>query len=353
MTNKSILKKVAVVICITAALWFLSPTMPLQKVKTQSVVDNSVVKTQIAPISIHGATQSLEEQSPFKNVATNETAILVAKAYAAALSFPAYSQPLAEDDFDRLNPNYFNPQTIPVDESGNTLTASLTKFRYTYPEPIVATISGKNISNARIELIDLASENKNILAVSDFKLNSNSWQASIEGLTDLPEQLQATVVAEVNENTVTMALSLKYVNAAAIMESIESVKSRDADMVINAQLTTREKGLYRVRANLFDANNSPIAYLSSRQRLEKGTEYIELKAHKSVLNGRQAPFYLSTFVIELMSPAPGTPKRYGTSKVGKYLITDFAVSSLDNAPYELSLQEQQRLELLNKIADDG
>ena len=96
-----------------------------------------------------------------------------------------------------------------------------------------------------------------------------------------------------------------------------------------------------------------IIALSSKEKLNKGNSTIELKAHQSVLQGRQAPFYLATFSIERMSPAPGKPTKYGDSAINQYEITDFAVSSLNDTPYQPSEQEQQRLRLLQNMAQGG
>ena len=169
----------------------------------------------------------------------------------------------------------------------------------------------------------------------------------------MPRQLQATIKASVNGKNITIALALKYVDSIATLEGFNSAFNQDADMVMPANLTTREQGLYRIRANLFDANNQPIAHLVSKEKLNKGSSHINLKAHQSVLQGKSAPFYLSTFSIELMSPAPGEPTKYGNSAIKKYEIKEFSVSSLSDTPYQPSEQEQQRLLLLQNMAEGG
>jgi hypothetical protein len=200
-------------------------------------------------------------------------------------------------------------------------------------------------------LVDIAS-GKSLLRRT-FEQEDNIWSAEFDGERNFPSQLQATVKARVNGKNVSMALALKYVDSVAILENFDPVFNQDADMVIKANLTTREKGLYRVRANLFDANNQPIAHLVSKEKLNKGSDTIDLKAHRSVLQDKTAPFYLSTFSIELMSPAPGSPTKYGDSAINQFEIKDFATSSLSNIPYQPSKQEQQRLQLLQNMAQGG
>ena len=51
-----------------------------------------------------------------------------------------------------------------------------------------------------------------------------------------------------------------------------------------------------------------------------------------------------------MSPAPGTPTKYGDSEISQYEIKDFETSSLSALPYQPSEQEQQRLQLLQNMA---
>ena len=52
-----------------------------------------------------------------------------------------------------------------------------------------------------------------------------------------------------------------------------------------------------------------------------------------------------------MSPAPGKITKYGDSAIKEYVIKNFALSSLSEIPYQSSEQEQQRLLLLQNMAD--
>ena len=52
-----------------------------------------------------------------------------------------------------------------------------------------------------------------------------------------------------------------------------------------------------------------------------------------------------------MSPAPGQPTRYGDSEIKEYVIKNFSLSSLSEIPYQPSEQEQQRLLLLQNMAE--
>mgnify|MGYP003668636971 CR=1 FL=1 len=347
MKNKSVLKHIAIMSTAVISVWLFWPTVPQQLTTvTKSTVSSSKIKpTESVPITIE---DNIESIAVLEKITSNDSATLVAKAYAGELNFPPYSQPLTNKDFDRLAPNYFNPQSIPVDDLGTTISAQLSKYRYTYPETVFATLSGENIDNAVLILVDIKT-GKSLLR-RDFDQDNNNWTAQFDGERNLPTQLQATVKARVNGKDISLALALKYVDSVATLNSFDPAYNQDADMVIKANLTTREQGLYRIRANLFDADNQPIAHLVSKEKLNKGSGTIELKAHQSVLQGKQAPFYLSTFSIELMSPAPGSPTKYGDSAINQFEIKDFAISSLSEMPYQPSNQEQQRLQLLQNMA---
>ena len=286
-----------------------------------------------------------------KHITSNASVKLIASAYAEELTFPPYSQPLNAQDFDRLQPNYFNPQSVPIDDNGAMLTAALSKYRYSYPEPIVASLDGDMLSRATLELINLS--NGNIILSTQFYEEKGQWRAILQGKKNLPKQLQAVVNTDINGKQVTIVLALKYVDSIASLNSFEPTMSDGADMVVSANITTREKGLYRLRANLFDANNQPIAHLVTKEKLGEGNNQLTIKAHHSVLIGKRTPFYLSTFSIELMSPAPGQLKKYGNSAIKKYVISDFETSSLSDTPYQPSNNEQQRLHLLQQISTGG
>lgn len=352
MKYQQIIKRTSVIIAVALVSWLFWPSSS-QEEPPVVVMQQHTIKEPKAQVPAQTAKPQKKQDAPSgvaEKISSNKSAALVAKVYAAELNFPPYSQPLTANDFDRLQPNHFNPQSIPVDDEGNQISAVLSKYRYTYPEPILATMRGENIINATLELIDTSSGK--VLLTSVFEQEENNWYAQLDGKQDLPEHLHATVRANVNSKTITMALALKYIESIATLEGFGSNYSRDADMMIPVKLTTRKKGLYRVRANLFDANNQPIAHLVTKEKLAKGRTKMNLKAHQSVLQGKQAPFYLATFSIELMSPAPGQPTKYGNSLIKKHEIKDFAVSSLSNTPYQPSVQEQQRLNLLQQMSQD-
>jgi hypothetical protein len=347
MKKNPFLMRMMAISIIGIITWLFWPSIP-QPITTENeqVIKLSEIKKISLPVD--KVTRNIPLPVITKNITSNDSATLVSKAYAAELTFPPYSQPLTDRDFDRLKPNHFNPQSIPIDDVGNEVTASLSKYRYIYPEPVLATLEGENIDNAELQLVDISTGE--LILTQIFEKGEVNWHAQFEGKKNLPPQLQATIKAFVNGKIVSIVLALKYVDSVATLEYFDSAFNHDADMVLKANLTVREQGLYRVRANLFDANQQPIAHLVSKDKLNKGNSHIDLKAHQSVLRGKKTPFYLSTFSIELMSPAPGKPTKYGHSAIKKYTIKSFALSSLNEVPYQPSEHEKQRLLLLQNMA---
>lgn len=348
MKKKSLLKKFSVISTIGVVVWLFWPSIPQQlTIVNEPLITKKPIKTIILPEQPPSNNRSLA--ATVNKITSNDSAVLVAQAYAAELTFPPYSQPLTDKDFDRLEPNFFNPQSMLVDDNGTQVSAALSKYRYTYPEVVFATLTGENITGAQLQLVDIATGK--VLLTSQFQQSEENWQAQFAGERDWPRELQASIKAKINGKNINITLALKYVDSVATLESFDPAFNEDADMVLKANLTTRERGLYRMRANLFDANYQPIAHLVSKVKLNKGSSHLYLKAHQSVLQGRLAPFYLSTFSIELMSPAPGKPTKYGDSSIDEYTIKDFAVTSLSDLPYQPSKQEQQRLLLLQNMAE--
>ncbi len=348
MKSNPFLKRIMAISIIAIISWLFWPSIP-HHLTTEN--EQIIEVQEIKPIKLPAKTinQNIPLAIQAKTITSNDSATLVAKAYAAELNFPPYSQPLTESDFDRLKPNHFNPQSIPVDDNGNVVSASLSKYRYIYPEPVLATLTGENIDHAELELVDISTGE--LILTRIFEKGDGNWYTQFDGENNLPTQLQARIKAYINGKNISIALALKYVDSVATLESFAPAFHQDADMILTANLTTREAGFYRIRANIFDENNQPIAHLVSKKKLSKGNSHMDLKVHQSVLKEKKSPFYLSTFSIELMSPAPGEITKYGDSAIKKYVIDNFSLSSLSEIPYQSSEQEQQRLLLLQNMAD--
>jgi len=351
MNHKKRIISITVIIVTMITVWLVWSNKPFKStlITTQQNPKTSSHTKQIN--SVIKPKKISKKNNTVSFLASHESAALISKVYAAELSYPPYSQPLQANNFDRLNPNYFNPQKMIINDQGDSISATLSKYRYIYPEPIIITLEGDSINSAAFTLTENGT-NKT-LANGNFTLTDDNWQLTIKGSKKFPEQPQAKITANVNGNAIPIVLALQYINPIATITSFETATAAGSDMEIKANITTEKSGLYRVSANLFDANNQPIAHLVMKEKLSKGYEQISLKAHQSVLVGKEAPFTLSTFMVELMSPSPGVRKRFGHSLIAEFTIADFNVSSLDKSAYQASAAEMQRLELLQQMANDN
>jgi len=277
-----------------------------------------------------------------------ESATLVANAYQQEIKYPPYSRPLTNQAFDKLNPNHFYPNTLALDEQGSEISVSLEKYRFIYPEPIIIRLTGSGVESARVSLRPAGE--KQLLSAQPMLAYDNYWQADLKGQRDFPLNMQALIEADVDGQMAAIVVDFKYTEAVATITHIGAAEIDGADMVLPLSLQVYQAGTYRIRANLFTANQQPIAQLTAKQKLSNGSEQLELRAHQSVLQGTASPYTLSTFVVERMSPKPGEPKLYGDSEIGRHVIEHFSPEALDQADYQPGLQEQQRLEFLKQMA---
>lgn len=266
--------------------------------------------------------------------------------YAAALNFPSYSQPLTSLDTDRLEPNKFNPVTVPINNDGGNLVLSLSKYRFVYPEQIAVSVEGENIGAVTISLMDV--DSKKVLASQRINNPKESYTFSFPASEDYPRNLQLLAEAQINANQVPIVAQLQYMNPSAVLTGFDNAWPNSDKMTIPAKLKVYKAGLYRIRANLY-LGEQPIAHLVSRDRLETGNQTIALNAHWSVLKATDRPMHLQGFVIELMSPAPGEPSVFGHSEIKSFTISEFPVESLNKTPYHPSNAERQSLQFLKSL----
>ena len=273
----------------------------------------------------------------------------VSQQYAAALQFPQYSQPLTRFDSDRLEPNKFHPVSVPLQQGGD-LVMSVSHYRIVYPEPIEVKVEGANVSAVTLNLLDV--DNKKVIETKRGSRQGTGFITSFSGKEDYPRNLQVLATVEVDNNEVPIAAQLQYMQPSAVLVGFEQAWPDNDNMAIPASLKVHKSGLYRLRANLF-VGKEPIAHLVSRERLETGTQEIELKAHWSVLKNSSQPMSLSGFVIELMSPAPGEPSVFGQSEIDSFEILAFPFDSLQKTPYQASDAERQSLNFLKQLGGES
>ncbi len=280
---------------------------------------------------------------------------LVAQSYAAELATPAYSRPLTAADSQLLNPNQFFAQSIPA-AGGGSFRLEASQYRFSYPEPVVVSLiaDGVALSAVRVSLVaELTGRRLASQAVEAQEGNlaeGRSYHASIKAAADWDGPIRVEFSFDYQGEAQQLQTGIEYSQPVAEITAVGRSAVRGADLVIPLQLRVKLAGHYRLRANLFTAAHEPIAQLTARQDLGTGPQQLQLRAHKTALAGRGGPYLLSTFVLERMSPQPGEPTRYGHSSQAEFEVAAIALDSLSDEAVAVSAEEQQRLELLQRLA---
>lgn len=349
------IKKILVVVSIMAVLALLVwPSQEEAKVEVAEVKIKQPLPAE-NKLNIQATTANLSAKSPQKQKVTTDYNSNLAKAaeqvatqYERALKYPPYSQPLSEFDEDRLKPNQFYPVESPIDDKGNAVTVSLSKYRFVYPEEITLKVSAGGLKNVNVELANTDTKE----TVTTYKSNAQDGEANVifKAEEDYPRNLQIFVEANVDGKQIPVVAQIQYMPPSATLIGFESAYPQSENMLIPANLKVVKKGLYRIRANLF-TGDTPLAHLVSKQRLSEGSQTIDLKAHWSILPQGMADMRLSGFVIERMSPSPGERNSFGNSEISHFDINDFPFDSLQQLPYQPNEQEKLSLEFLKGLAD--
>ncbi len=348
--RKQALLFIVLLLCLLVVQWFSQNTTPSQT-KPAKAEKTSHVSSAPVSLPVPKAPAVVSPKQPeIDSVSMKSNALFIAGAYADELRYPSYSRPLSKYDLDRLEPNFFAEQKVPVNDEGAELTLSLEKYRFISPEPVNVKLSGGGIEHATVSLRAVGSND--VVEEAQFEFKGSAWLATLAGGKDYPMDAELVVNTRVMGKSIPMVAHLKYVEPTARIVEVKPPTANGSDMQFEVKLDVTKAGLYRVKANLLRADGSPIAHLVNKKKLSKGNQSLDLNAHVSVLEGQVTPFMVTTFTVELMSPKPGVAKRYGYSDVESLVVDDFSVDSLQQGKYQPNVQELQRLEFLKQMAGD-
>ncbi|MBD1581637.1 hypothetical protein [Pseudoalteromonas sp. S16_S37] len=350
-------RKNRVVLCVVLSLlvaWLVSDNeqTDMGEQLQKEVAKENIPKTlQSNPIEAPTVKKELETAQASVQIATqlSEAAQHVATQYEQALKYPPYSQPLSVHDEDRLKPNYFYPVSSVIEGSEQPLSIKLTKYRHVYPEDIVVEVTGPNLKQVDLQLLDVDTKRQ----YASTRMLQSPFETSFKGSKELPRNVQIIAMAKLDNKEIPLVAQFQYMQPSAKVISVDSVYARADNMLIDVSLQVTNPGIYRLRANLFTDSNLPLAHLVSKKKLSKGLQTLTLQAHWSVLNPQATQMRLSGFTVERMSPSPTEPSIYGTSDIKSYDITDFSYDSLQQLPYQVSAKEKQSLEFLRQLAKSG
>lgn len=272
-----------------------------------------------------------------------------AKAYAETLKSPSYSRPLSAADAQLLKPNAYFPQTIPLEGGGNAR-IQLERYRYLFPEPVAVRliVEGMSISDPTLKLFSVV-DNALLTSTKMNALTANNFESKLTSEANWNGQLRIEIQFSSQSKSQILQTEFEYSQPVAHITGIGNALVDGPDMVIPVMINVEKSGVYRLNANLFTENKSPLALLTQSQKLPSGKNVLELRAHKSVLQNYSGPYLLNTLQLELRSAAPGQLSQYGTSVAPEFLIPPINLDALADDAYQPSEQELQRLEFLNEM----
>lgn len=291
-----------------------------------------------------------EEPLPIVEVPEAMTAqfSLVAQTFEQELHYPPYSQPILSADSPYLTPNRFSEVEMPVLDGKESAVLSLDKYRFFYPEPVHFKVkSALPVLGMRYTLLDIASRAEVASGRSEDALGEMQPDESASS------QLRLKVTVRFEGGSDVLTADISYANPVAYVTGAQPTFAQQADWMIPVTIDAKQGGIYRLRANLYREDGTPVAVLTEKKKLGEGEGEIILKAHQSVFGGQSGTFTLKDLQLERMSGRPGEETQYGVSQVGQIELGELSTDSLSDAPYQPSDQERQQLRFLKHLAGEA
>jgi hypothetical protein len=337
-------------------LWPTDPPTPIANIHQQLTVPLNLPVPE-APTKPK-AVQPKSEQLP---QSMQQSFSLVASAYADELRVPEYVRPLTLADSQLLAPNQFIAQQIPL-EGGASVSIEADKYRFSAPEPVVVRLMTQGIELSQVQVLLKNELNGEMLVSESLSGHDGAYVATLPSEKHWDGPLIVEFQFSSQGQLQSVQTGIEYSQPVATITGLKSVFARDSDMVIPVQIKVELAGSYRLRANLLTASGQPLAQLTASAELATGSQTLELKAHKMVLQRMTAAestsgkteqpdhYLLTTFQLERRSPSPFEPTRYGQSVKPEFDLGDFDPAQLTDALPEPSAEDLQRLEFLQKMA---
>jgi|GEM_PF-2225556 len=268
----------------------------------------------------------------------------VAYMHSQRLLYPAYSQPIIDDDSPYLSWNEFIEIPLPILDGNSSASLSVKKFRHFYPDEIAVELkTDEPMIGATLEVLSV--DNQQLLAT----VSSDSKQWFIAPDSDWPEEIRLVAKVDFERGEDVVSADIRFYHPVASIVSVGNGYASGPDMLLPITLDVGQAGIYRVRANLYQSEGHAIASLVQRKSLSEGEQIIELKAFKSVLPNGSNDLELRNLVIERMSGFPGEKAGYGQSASERYPVGTFDTGSLSDEDYQMSEQERQQVAFLEQI----
>lgn len=335
---------------ITGYLWLDTP-----EPASMALATNTIVRTNEQSASSSSQTTD-EEVTTFAQqtqptepdivpVSMRNSLSYIASDYAEKIQHPPYSMPIASPQSPYLHWNRHISTPVPILDGTEKAALKLSQYRYFYPKPIQASlVASLPVNQTVLEIIDVRTNQ----VIETKTVSGDTWQ--IEPDESWPMELRLKAILDFDSGHDVLTADFRLYQPIAQLAQINPVFGRDADMIIPLQLNVDKGGIYRFRANLFTQNDEPVAFLTTKKRLQEGDHTVELKAFKQTLLGFDKQWQLKNIVIERMSGSPGERAQFGISPKDTYSLGVFDIDQLSDTPYQMSEQERMQLEFLQHAA---
>ncbi|MDI9245611.1 hypothetical protein [Marinobacter sp. CHS3-4] len=358
MPERLLLAIAFIVLCAIGAGYFLSADNKGQfSWQTESRADIGKVKVsesssnpQKAPTEVSPSPDTPPPEPP--DDALGFMLASAADAYAQDIRYPRYSLPLTRERATGYQGNRFEPIELPLAGDG-TFTVTLEKFRFVEDEDIlvVATVTGSAVvSDTMTASLEPAGERTTI----DSTAIERSDQGFFEGwmtASGEPGEYRLIVEARIDGKSIRNVSTLTIEPDLGEFSGVGDATIKGNDLVIPVEFDARESGYYALSAQLMD-NGQPIALLNAEKRLQSSSNTIKLRAHGTVLAGRniQGQLQVRNLQIRRLPAQPGDRTDYGFGPEEGYSFTPPDLDSLTDTPAR-DPESEQRAALLQKLAD--
>ena len=295
--------------------------------------------------------QKAQKKQQFENELAQQMSVL-ASHYEKSIRFPHYSIPINSGQTDLLEPLKVLPVVLNLGEGIDSSAALAPKqYIFKHGDIMEATLTSVGPIKPKQVKMELVENNKKITSfnveakdgkfVGVIKKTKDHWPVDlhIKASFDFGEHGRLNILSPIKyspDNGTIMATGEPYVDGA--------------NLSIPVELDINQPGRYRLTANFFNQQKSPMAHLSAKQNLKKGDNTWVLQVHSEVLRSvdNPGPYILDTWTLTKLPERPGIRTSYGDSKIGEVSIKGFELNKYDTTPWN-DPQDQARLEFFKKL----
>ena len=337
------------IVTVLALAFFFNPVSVIESYSNfdQQVQheDGSLAESDVAP-----PIKSKKAQQ-FENELAQQMSVL-ASHYEKSIQFPHYSIPINAGQTDLLQPLQVLPVVLNLGE-GVESSASLAPEQYIFMhgEAIKATLASSGPIKPTQVKMEIVENNKKLQSFDVDKKDGKFIGLIKKSDDDWPVDLHIKASFNFGEHGRLNILSpIKYSPDNGTIMATGQPYVDGANLSIPVELDINQPGRYRLTANFFSQQKSPIAHLSAKQNLKKGKNSWVLQVHSEVLRAvdNPGPYLLDTWTLTKLPERPGIRTSYGKSEIEEVQVEGFDLKNYDTTPWS-DPQDQARLEFFQKL----